>query len=267
MLVYISFLLVGAISGVLAGLLGVGGGTIIVPFLVMIFSMSDTNPEYIQHMALATSLATIIVTSISSSKAHHAHKAVRWDIVKKISIGILFGTFFGGIVASSLSHMFLTVFFVVFLYLVAIQMLLNMKPKQSRELPGSLMTTFVGSIIGVVSSLVGIGGGSLSVPFMTYCNIPMHTAVGTSAAIGFPIAVAGTIGYVVGGWNIPDLPFGTIGYVNIPAFICISVTCYITAPLGAKLSNNLPIKTLKKFFAIFLIFIATNMLVKNFILN
>ncbi len=267
MLIYISYLFVGAVSGILAGLLGVGGGTIIVPFLVMIFGMSNINPDYIQHMALGTSLATIIVTSISSSRAHHAHKAVRWDIVKKISIGILVGTFLGGLVASYLSNEFLTIFFIIFLYLVAVQMLLNIKPKQSRELPNSIMTTFVGGIIGSVSSLVGIGGGSLSVPFMTYCNIPMHTAVGTSAAIGFPIAVAGTFGYIAGGWNIQDLPFATIGYVNLPAFICISITCYITAPFGAKLSNNLPIKTLKKFFAVFLILVGTNMLVKNFILN
>ncbi len=257
------FLLLGAINGVIAGLLGIGGGSVIVPVLVAIFTMTKVNPEHIQHIALATSMATIVITAISSSRAHHMHNAVRWDIVKSIAPGILLGTFGGSLIASYLSSQFLTLFFVTFLYFMSFQMILNIKPKPSRHLPSTLGTSAVGAGIGAISSLVGIGGGSLSVPFMTYCNIGMHIAVGTSSAIGLPIAVAGTVGYILGGLNATDLPSGTIGYVNVVAFICISITSFITAPLGAKLSHKLPIATLKKIFAVFLMFVATNMLLRS----
>ena len=254
------FLACGAFAGVLAGLLGVGGGIVIVPMLSLVFPWQGVPPQYVQHLALGTSLASIIVTSISSSRAHNARGAVRWDIWKAITPGILLGTFVGGIVAAGLPIGFLKAFFVCFIYFVAVQMLLDFKPKASRELPGFAGTSAVGGFIGLISSFVGIGGGTLSVPFMSFCNVPMHTAVGTSAAIGFPIAVAGTLGYIVGGWGMPDLPTGAIGYVHGLAFLGLASASFFTAPLGAKLAHKLPVKTLKRIFAVFLLIMGTRML-------
>lgn len=254
------FLACGAVAGVLAGLLGVGGGIVIVPMLAMILPMQGVPATYVQHLALGTSLASIMFTSIASSRAHNKRGAVRWDIWRAISPGILLGTFCGGLVASTLPTLYLKAFFVCFLYFVALQMLLDIKPKASRELPRFWGMSAVGGGIGVLSSFVGIGGGTLSVPFMTFCNVPMHTAVGTSAAIGFPIAVAGTLGYVVGGWNVPDLPAGTLGYVHVLALVGLATASFCTAPLGAKLSHALPVKTLKRGFAVFLLVVASRML-------
>lgn len=254
------FLACGAFAGVLAGLLGVGGGLVIVPLLAVVLPMQGVAPEYVHHLALGTSLASIMVTSVASTRAHNKRGAVRWDIWRSITPGILLGTFVGGLVASAMPMLYLKIIFVFFLYFVAVQMLLDIKPKASRELPHFWGMSSVASGIGVVSSFVGIGGGSLSVPFMTFCNVPMHTAVGTSAAIGFPIAVAGTIGYVVGGWNVVGLPTGTLGYVHVLALVGLASASFFTAPLGAKLSHALPVKTLKRGFAFFLILMATRML-------
>jgi uncharacterized membrane protein YfcA len=184
---WLVYLGVGAGAGILAGLLGVGGGVVIVPALVFAFTGLGYPAEHIMHLALGTSLASIMFTSVSSFRAHHKRGAVLWNVVKAITPGIIVGTYAGTYVASMLSTNFLKGFFVVFLYWVSIQMLLNIKPKPKRALPGTPGMFAAGSTIGVVSSLVGIGGGSLSVPFMALCNIPMHTAVGTSAAIGFPV--------------------------------------------------------------------------------
>lgn len=241
-------------------MLGVGGGTVIVPMLAMVLPMQGVPAEYVQQFALGTSLASIMVTSISSTRAHWAKGAVHWDIVKAITPGILVGTFGGGLVATHLPPLVLKLVFVCFLFLVAMQMLSNYRPPAGREMPGTLGTAGVGCGIGVVSSFVGIGGGSLSVPFMVFCNVPMHHAVGTSAAIGFPIAVAGTLGFVVGGWGRPDLPAGAIGFVHLWAFLGIACASFFTAPLGAKLSHSLPTDKLKRGFAVFLLFIAAKML-------
>ncbi|MCL1985025.1 MAG: sulfite exporter TauE/SafE family protein, partial [Betaproteobacteria bacterium] len=182
------YLACGLAAGILAGLLGVGGGLVIVPMLVFIFPTQGVPAAHVQIMALGTSLASITITSISSFRAHDKRGAVRWDIWRAITPGILIGTFGGGFLAKALPTTFLTGFFIFFVYYVSIQMFLDFKPKAGRHLPGICGMSGAGGVIGVVSSLVGIGGGSLSVPFMTYCNVPMHTAVGTSAAIGFPIA-------------------------------------------------------------------------------
>ncbi len=254
------FLLGGAVAGVFAGLLGVGGGIIIVPLLSLLLPLTGVTPEYVHHMALGTSLATIMVTSISSAKAHNSRGAVRWDIFKAITPGILVGTFVGGIVAAHIPTSYLKGVFVIFLYLVACEMLFAKKPQGARQLPGTLGVSGVGSGIGLLSSFVGIGGGTISVPFMTYCSVPMHTAVGTSAAIGFPIAVAGTLGYIVGGYNELGINFFNLGYVHLIAFGGIAVASFFTAPLGAKLAHSLPVPVLKRFFAVFLLCVATRML-------
>ncbi|EMG35809.1 putative permease [Desulfocurvibacter africanus PCS] len=258
---WLVYLGVGAGAGILAGLLGVGGGVVIVPALVFAFTGLGYPPEHIMHLALGTSLASIMFTSISSFRAHHKRGAVLWSVVKAITPGIIVGTYAGSYVASMLSTGFLKGFFVAFLYWVSIQMLLNIKPKPKRALPGTPGMFAAGSTIGVVSSLVGIGGGSLSVPFMTLCNIPMHTAVGTSAAIGFPIAVAGAVGYLVNGLSAQGLPPMSIGYISLPALIGVAGMSVLTAPLGAKLAHALPVDKLKKIFALLLIITATRMLV------
>jgi uncharacterized membrane protein YfcA len=173
------------------------------------------------------------------------------------------GTFLGSWVAAQLSTGFLKAFFVAFMYYVALQMLLNIRPHPHRQLPGYAGMFGVGGMIGGVSSLVGIGGGSMSVPFLVWCNIAMHNAIGTSAAIGFPIALAGAVGYVVNGMAV-NLPLHTLGFVYLPALLGISVASMFTAPLGAKLAHSLPIGGLKKIFAVLLIIMGTKMLMSLF---
>lgn len=252
----------GAVVGVLAGLLGVGGGTVIVPILVMVFPYQGVPPQYVQQLALGTSLASIMFTSISSARAHHLKGAVRWKIFRNITPGILLGTFFGGLIATHLPTMFLKIFFICFLFAISGQMMTSYRPPATRHMPGPIGTASAGGVIGLISSFVGIGGGSLSVPFMTYCGVDIHEAVGTSAAIGFPIAVAGTLGYIVGGWGRPDLPpFPyTLGFVHLWALFGIAVASCITAPLGAKISHALPTAGLKRAFAFFLALVALKML-------
>ena len=254
------YLVCGAFAGVLAGLLGVGGGIVIVPMLSLVFPWQGVPPELVQLMALGTSLASIIFTSIASFRAHNKRGAVRWDIWRGVTPGILVGTFVGGFLAAALPTFFLKGFFVCFIFYVAIQMLLDLKPKPSRHLPGLPGMSTVGSGIGLVSSLVGIGGGTLSVPFMTWCNVPMHTAVGTSAAIGFPIALAGALSYVWNGLGVAGLPPFSLGYVSLTALLGLASASYFTAPLGAKLAHSLPVPKLKRFFALFLLVMGTRML-------
>ena len=261
---WLFYLGTGAFAGVLAGLLGVGGGVIIVPLLVFTFTAQHLPEAYILHLALGTSLASIIFTSISSLRAHHRRGAVNWPVVKGISPGILVGTFFGSWVAAQLSTGFLKGFFVVFLYYVATQMLLDIRPKPHRQMPGAGGMFGVGNVIGGVSSLVGIGGGSLSVPFLIWCNLPMHHAVGTSAAIGFPIAVAGAAGYLVNGLMADGLPSSAVGFIYLPALVGIALASICTAPLGVRLAHSLPVPRLKKVFAVFVLIMGTRLLVSMF---
>jgi len=251
---------VGAVAGVLAGLLGVGGGLVIVPMVVFALTYQAAAPEHIMHLALGTSLASIMFTSVSSFMAHHRRGAVQWEVVRRIVLGILLGSFLGACLASRLSTTVLKAFFVVFVYYMAVQLYTNRKPKPSRSLPGAWAMFGVGNGIGVVSSLVGIGGGSLSVPFMIWCNLPVHTAIGTSAAIGFPIAVAGTVGYLVNGLYAQALPPYSLGFIYLPALIAIVAISMLTAPLGVRLAHSLPVDRLKRVFALLLLVMGTKML-------
>jgi len=264
MTAWLFYLGTGAFAGVLAGLLGVGGGVVIVPLLVFTFTAQHLPEAYILHLALGTSLASIIFTSISSLRAHHRRGAVNWPVVKGISPGILVGTFLGSWVAAQLSTGFLKGFFVVFLYYVATQLLLDIRPQPHRQMPGAGGMFGVGNVIGGVSSLVGIGGGSLSVPFLIWCNLPMHHAVGTSAAIGFPIAVAGAAGYLVNGLPAVGLPSGAVGFIYLPALVGIALASICTAPLGARLAHSLPVPRLKKVFAVFVLIMGTRLLLSMF---
>ncbi len=255
-----AYLLLGAFVGFFAGLLGVGGGGIMVPVLTTMFAAQGFGHEHLVHLSLGTSMAAIVVTSISSLRAHHGHGAVRWDIVRGIAPGVLLGTFGGTFIASRVASAPLAIFFGCFMAYVALQMVLNVKPKPSRELPGSAGLFGVGGGIGLVSALVAIGGGSLSVPFMTWCNVNMRNAIGTSAAIGLPIALAGAAGYLINGWNSSGLPAWSVGYVYLPALVTISAVSSFTAPLGARLAHRLPVATLKKIFAAVLVLLSAKML-------
>ena len=257
--ILLAYAAVGAVAGVLAGLFGIGGGLVIVPMLIFAFTRQGIAPELMMHLALATSMASIMFTAISSFLAHHRRGAVRWDIVRRVTAGILLGTLLGSTVASRMPTAALKAFFVVFLYYVSYTLLFGKKPKPSRQLPGNAGMFGMGNLIGVVSSWVGIGGGTLSVPFMLWCNVAPHTAVGTSAAIGFPIAVAGTVGYILNGLAAQGLPAWSVGFVYLPALAGIVAASVLTAPLGVRLAHALPVDKLKRGFALLLVVVATRM--------
>ncbi len=259
---WFSYLLLGAFAGTVAGLLGVGGGLIIVPVLVVVFSRHQFPPELIIHMAVGTSLASIMMTSISSTWAHHKHAAVIWPLFWRLVPGIIIGTFIGAAVADLMKADSLRIFFGVFELLVALQMAMNIKPAPHRQLPSKLGTGLAATGIGGISAIVGIGGGTLTVPFLVWCNTTMHKAVATSAACGLPIALAGTLAYTITGLNEANLPDGAIGYIYWPAFIGIVITSMLFAPLGAKLAHRLPVNVLKKVFAVLLVVLGVRMLMQ-----
>lgn len=250
----------GAIAGLMAGLLGIGGGMVIVPMLTYTFIAHGIPHEYVLHMALGTSLASIIFTSLSSVRAHHQRGAVNWQAVTRITPGILVGTFVGAWIAAQLSTNFLKVFFACFLLYVATQMLVGLKPKSTRTLPGAAGMFGAGGTIGIFSSLVGIGGGTLSVPFLSWCNTEMRKAIATSSAIGFPIAIAGTAGYIVNGRGI-DVASPHLGYIHLTGLLGIVLASVCTAPFGARLTHTLPVDKLKKIFSILLYVVGTKMLI------
>ena len=256
--------ILGLATGFLAGLLGIGGGMLIGPFMTIILSALGVPADLAVKMAIATSMATIMFTSIASVRAHHQRGAVRWDIVKGLAPGIVIG----GVVASAgvfalLKGSYLAIFFAVFVGFSATQMFLDKKPKPSRQMPGTAGQIAVGGVIGFLSGLVGAGGGFISVPFMVAHNISIINAVATSAALGFPIALANTVGYVVSGASLPGLPPHSLGYIWLPALVVIASCSVLTAPLGAKLAHRLPVAKLKKVFAIILYCLAGYMLWKG----
>lgn len=255
------YLATGAVAGVLAGLLGVGGGLIIVPALAFIFATQGVPDAIAMHMALGTSLATIVMTSTSSVRAHHKRGAVLWQVVWRLTPGIVVGTLMGAMLADMLSSGTLKHIFGIFALLVALQMGLGAKPAPHRRLPGRSGMGLAGWIIGGVSAIVGIGGGSLTVPFLTWCRVGIHNAVATSSACGLPIALAGSLGFIITGWNETALPAYSSGYIYWPAMAGIATASVLFAPLGAKFAHALPADILKKFFAIFLALLGTRMLV------
>ena len=257
---YLLYLATGLFTGLLSGLLGVGGGLIMVPVLGFIFSHLGFPAAFIMQMALGTSLAVIMVTSIASSRAHHSHQNVDWAIMKNIAFGIMLGAFFGSLVAAKFDTVLLKGFFIIYVFLVALQILNDYAPNPARILPARAALNCVGVAIGCVSSFVGIGGGTLSVPFLMVCNVPTKRAIGTSSAIGLPIAIAGALGYMVSGLHVVSLPSHSIGFIYLPAFIIMALASLISAPFGALLVQKLAVKKLKKIFAVLLIIIGLNML-------
>jgi len=254
------YLAVGAFVGFFAGLLGVGGGLVTVPALAMIFSAQHFAADHVLHLALGTSMAAILFTSISSLREHHRHGAVIWTVVRDITPGILIGTALGTVLARQVSTRALAIFFAAFVVFVAVQMMFNLKPRPSRQLPGRLAVAGVGAGIGAVSSLAAIGGGTLTVPFLTWCNVKVHNAIGTSAAVGFPIALGGAVGYIVNGLSVAELPQWSLGFVYLPALAWLVASSMLTAPLGARTAHRLPVPTLKRIFAGVLVLLSAKML-------
>lgn len=254
------YLVLGAFAGVMAGLLGVGGGLIIVPALAWILHLQGVAEGIIMHLAIGTSLATIVITSIASMRAHHRHQALLWPVFWRLTPGIVVGALLGAAIADALPSATLQTVFGVFVLTVAAQMGFGAKPAPHRSLPGTLGMLAAGGVIGGVSAIVGIGGGSLTVPFLMWCNTTIRNAVATSSACGLPIALAGAAGFIITGWDNPNLPAWSLGYVYGPALAGIAVTTMPFAPLGAKLAHTLPTAILRRVFAGFLAIVGIKML-------
>ena len=259
-----AFFVLGGVVGFLAGLLGIGGGMTLVPLLTILFTRQGFPPEHIVHMAVATATATIVFTSVASMREHQRHRAILWPVVAALAPGIIVGSLVGPQIVGGMSTAVLSAFFGVFVAAAATNTLLDRKPKPTRELPGKGGLFAVGGGIGLVSSMVGAGGAFLSVPFMTACNIGIRNCVATSAALGLPIAIAGTIGFVVAGLGAPGLPPHTVGYVYLPALLAIVAASVISAPIGARAAHRWPVQKLKRAFAILLYVLAAYMLAKSF---
>lgn len=260
-IIILLYLLLGGTAGFFAGLFGIGAGILMVPALHELYAAQGWSSDISLRLALGTSMAAIVFNSLASLRAHHRHGAVLWPTVARITPGILVGTLAGTQLAHMLPTQGLALFFVGFLLFVAAQMAFDLRPAPHRSLPGSAALTAVGACIGVVMSLIAGGGGALAVPYLIWCNIELKKAIGTAAAIGFPIAVSGTLGYVVAGWNVQNLPDWSIGYVYLPAMLAAVTTSSLTAPLGANLAHRLPTRILKRTFAGLLLLVAARMIV------
>jgi uncharacterized membrane protein YfcA len=247
---FIIYLFAGAIAGLIGGLFGLGGGAVIVPVLIYCFTLALIDGEVLTHLAIGTSLATIVVTSLSSIYTHHRKAAVLWPVALWMIPGLGLGAIGGSVFATALSGPTLQNLFGGFLIMVACQMALGRNPKPHRELPGRWAGTANGGGIGFISGIFGIGGGSLSVPYLAYCNIGIAKAIATSAALGFPIALLGAGTYIYRGWGVSDLPEGALGFVFLPAFLGIALTSIPFARLGALLAHRLPAVLLKRLFAL-----------------
>lgn len=254
------FLLLGTFVGFMAGLLGVGGGGIMVPALTSIFLFQGVPLDKVVHLALGTSMASIVVTSFSSLRAHHANNVVIWKIVRGMSLGIVIGTFGATYVASNMNSFYLAIFFSVFMMYVSVNMLFSKKsPLKNNHLVQSNLLT-AGAGIGGISALVSIGGGSLTVTYLLWQSLDVKKAIGTSAAIGLPISIAGTLGYLINGWNsVSDINY-SYGYVYLPAVALISFASFFTAKFGANMAHHLPVAILKRIFALLLAFLSVKML-------
>jgi uncharacterized protein len=261
LLLIVELLALGLVGGFLAGLLGVGGGMMMVPFLTAIVGSRGVPLAMSVKIAIATSMATILFTSLSSLRAHHRLGAVRWDLVRGLAPGILLGGLVSGAGAFAVfKGQGLALFFAAFIGWSALNMFRDRKPRPGREMPGVVGQTAAGAGIGFFSGLLGAGGAFMSVPFMVWCNVPIRQAVGTSAAIGFPIALAATSGYLIGGWHLPPALPGVIGYLYLPALLVIATASVTAAPLGARIAQRMDTTRLKRLFGLLLLGLAAYML-------
>ena len=248
-----AYLAIGAATGFFAGLLGIGGGTIIVSSLALMFAAQGFPGRFVMHMAVGTSLAAIMAGAWASFRTHNRHGAVDWSVVRPMIPGVLAGALGGALLARFMSTAFLKAFFLVFLATVTAQMVLGLRPRAGRGLPGRAGLAAMALFIGASSSLFGGGAAAVGVPFLTWCSMTMHRAIGTVAALGFPLAIAGAAGYVAAGLDAPGMPPWSAGFVYLPAFVGISVASVLVAPFGARLAHRLTGPTLRRIFAVFLI--------------
>jgi uncharacterized membrane protein YfcA len=258
--IFLASVLLGTVAGLLAGLFGIGGGLVIVPVLALLFTAHGFPAEIVMIMAVASSLATIILTAISSVMAHHRLGSVVWSKVFNLTPAIMIGTAAGAVLAKQISADGLRLILVVFLLYVGTQMALQIKPKAGDVKQSKLLDTCAGMVIGIVSAIVGIGGGTLTVPYVAHGQLQMRQAVAIASACGLPIAIVGTISYGLLGWQDARLPVWSLGYVYLPAFFGVSLSSIFTAPIGAKLAHRLPAATLKRYFSIMLFMMAAKLL-------
>ncbi len=244
------FLLLGAFVGFLAGLLGIGGGFTMVPVLTEVFAHEGIGTSHLLPLAIGTSAASIVFSAMASARAHHRRGAVLWSIVTAMAPGLVLGSLIGPQIASALPMRALAAVFGTFTWYTAARMMSAKPPKSTRELPGRATMFGVGIGIGVAAGMVGTGGAFLAVPFMTRCNVKVHNAVATSAAIGLPVAVASAIGYMYAGWGAVDLPPYSVGYIYLPAMAGIVVMSMLFAPMGARVAHSWPVLRLRKVFAL-----------------
>jgi uncharacterized protein len=259
LLIYGSYLLIGLLAGLIGGLMGLGGGIVIVPALYFLFVWQGFPADSIMQLAVATSLTTIIFTAIAATRAHHLRSAVLWPLVRGLTPGIIIGAILGGFVVALVPSDVLRVAFGLFEIAVAAQIAFGAKPPPQRTLPGKSGQLAAGGVIGSLSAILGIGGGTLTVPFLIWCNTSIHKAVATASACGLPIALVGTVTLIISGWQRPELPPNTLGFVYWPAAAAIIVASFIAAPWGVRLAHALPVTTLKRVFAVVLALIGLRM--------
>jgi uncharacterized protein len=257
---WLGYAAIGAAVGFFAGMLGIGGGAIMVPLLVILFEAQGLPKSHILHLAVGTGMATILFTSVASVRAHAARGAIRWDIARDITPGILAGGLFGSWIASFIPPLVFAALFTAIIYIAATNLLLDRRPKPSRQPPGFAGMFAFGFVVSAVSALTAIGGAFMTVPFMLWCNVPMLQAIGTAAVIGFPIAAAGTVGFIVTGLRESGLPPHSVGFVYLPAMAGIVVASMLMAPVGAAAAHRLPTVWLKRIFALLFYVMATRML-------
>lgn len=255
------YLAVGVAVGILAGLLGIGGGMIIIPALLWMFHWQQIADSIAVQLAVGTSLAIIVLTASSSALAHHRRGAVSWSVFSRLTPGIIIGGLLGAVIADQLPGAVLQNIVGVFALAVGMQALFGANPAPGRTLPGRIGLGVAGSTIGLISSLVGVGGGALTVPFLSWCNVPIHRAIATSAACGLAIAITGTVGYIITGWHSGELPDYSLGYIYLPGFIGIATASALFAPLGARLAHALQPAVLKRIFAVFVISVGLSLLI------
>jgi uncharacterized membrane protein YfcA len=255
------YLLLGAVAGFLGGLLGLGGGIVVVPALFFIFRGLGFLPEAVMHMAVGTSLATVVLTAAVSTWAHHRHGAVLWPAVARFAPGIVIGSLAGGVLADQLAGSALRIVFGLFELLVAAQLAFGLQPKPTRTLPSAGPMAWVGAGIGALSAVLGIGGGTMTVPYLVWCNVGIRQAVATSAACGLPIAVAATVSHTIAGLHTAGLPPGSTGYVYWPAVLMTGVASVVLAPAGARVAHAISMVALKRIFAGVVAIIGIRMLI------
>jgi len=255
-----AYLGIGVVVGFLAGLLGIGGGMVMVPMLVFVFSAARLPAAHLMHFAIATAMATIVFTSLSSVRAHHRHGGVDWRAARALAPGIMAGSLGAALSAGFIPTRPLAVGFTVLMFFAAVQMYMDVQPEPQRRLPGAAGLFAAGAGIGAISSVLAAGGAFLSIPYLVRRNVPVRRAIGTAAAIGFPIALAGTVGYVLHGLRTPHLPPGSLGFVYLPALALVAGASMPVAPLGARLAHRLPVRQLRVVFSLVLLALAVRML-------